>query len=90
MNALQYKTVPRNSSSITQIVLKIQRVCTHTHTDTQTHTHKGLDFFLASVLLKKALQQWTGGVAQAVEHLLCKPEALSSNSCSTKKENEPL
>jgi hypothetical protein len=29
--------------------------------------------------------QWTGGVAQAVEHQLCKCKALSSNPSFTKK-----
>jgi hypothetical protein len=29
--------------------------------------------------------KWTGGVAKDIEHLLCKHEALSSNSNPTKK-----
>jgi hypothetical protein len=29
--------------------------------------------------------KWTGGMAQAIEHLLCKCEALSSNPSLTKK-----
>jgi hypothetical protein len=29
--------------------------------------------------------KWTGGVAQAVEHLFCKCKALSSNPSLTKK-----
>jgi hypothetical protein len=32
---------------------------------------------------------WTEGVAQAVEHLLCKHEALSSNSSLIKEKEEP-
>jgi hypothetical protein len=29
--------------------------------------------------------KWNGGVAHAVEHLLCKHEALGSNTCPIKK-----
>jgi hypothetical protein len=36
----------------------------------------------------KTRAKWTGGVAQAVEHLLCKQEALSSNPSSTKIEKK--
>jgi hypothetical protein len=32
--------------------------------------------------------KWTGGVAQAVEHLLCKPEVLSSNSSPRKRKKK--
>jgi hypothetical protein len=32
--------------------------------------------------------KWTGGVAQLEEHLLCKLEALSSNSTPTHKKND--
>jgi hypothetical protein len=32
--------------------------------------------------------KWTGGVAQAVERLLCKCEALSSNSSPTRKKKK--
>jgi hypothetical protein len=32
--------------------------------------------------------KWTGGVVQEVEHLLCKHEALSSNSRVTKKKKK--
>jgi hypothetical protein len=32
--------------------------------------------------------KWTGGVAHAVECLLCESEALSSNSSSTKKKKK--
>jgi hypothetical protein len=31
---------------------------------------------------------WTGGAAQAVEHLLCKYDALSSNISLTKKKKK--
>jgi hypothetical protein len=34
--------------------------------------------------------KWTGGVAQAVHCLLCKGEALSSNSSPTKKKKKKL
>jgi hypothetical protein len=34
--------------------------------------------------------KWTGGVTQAVESLLCKCKALSSNPILTKKKKSPL
>jgi hypothetical protein len=37
------------------------------------------------LISKKTRAKWTGGVVQAVQHLLCKCEALSSNSSPTKK-----
>jgi hypothetical protein len=37
---------------------------------------------------KIARAKWTGGVAQGVEHLLCKYEALSSNTGATKNKNK--
>jgi hypothetical protein len=33
----------------------------------------------------KTIKTWTGGVAQAVENLLCKPEGLSSKPQSPQK-----
>jgi hypothetical protein len=39
---------------------------------------------------KIARAKWTGGVAQAVEHLLCECEALSSNPSPTKTQNKSL
>jgi hypothetical protein len=38
--------------------------------------------------LLKILISWTGGMAQAVEHLLCKCKVLSSNPSPTKKINK--
>jgi hypothetical protein len=32
--------------------------------------------------------KWTRGVTQVMEHLLCKREALSSNSSPTKKQQD--
>jgi hypothetical protein len=40
--------------------------------------------------LKIARTKWTGGVAQAIEHLLCKCEVLSPNSSSTPPKCECL
>jgi hypothetical protein len=37
---------------------------------------------------KIARPKWTGGVVQAIEFLLCKHEALSSNSSSIKKKKK--
>jgi hypothetical protein len=34
---------------------------------------------------KSTRAKWTRGMTQVVEHLLCKPEVLSSNSSPTKK-----
>jgi hypothetical protein len=37
---------------------------------------------------KKKIAKWGGGVAQAVEHLLCKHEALSSDPIPTLKKKD--
>jgi hypothetical protein len=39
-------------------------------------------------LSKITRAKWTGGVAQAVEHLLCKPATLSSNPSPSKKKKD--
>jgi hypothetical protein len=36
-------------------------------------------------MIKITTTKWTGGMAQAVEHLLCKCEALGSNTSPTKE-----
>jgi hypothetical protein len=38
-----------------------------------------------TLISKIARPKWTGGVAQVVEHLLCKFKATSSNPIKTKK-----
>jgi hypothetical protein len=43
---------------------------------------------LRDPILKITRAKWTGGVAQAVEHLLCKCKALSSNLSATKKKKK--
>jgi hypothetical protein len=40
---------------------------------------------LLDFIIKITRPKWTGGVAEVVEHLFCKCEALSSNSSLTKK-----
>jgi hypothetical protein len=42
-------------------------------------------FNLIACSLTQELRNWTGGVTQAAELLLCKSKALSSNSRPTKK-----
>jgi hypothetical protein len=39
------------------------------------------------LISKITTEKWSGGVAQAIEHLLCKHEALSSNPSPTTKKN---
>jgi hypothetical protein len=39
------------------------------------------------IIRETSSPKWTGGVAQVVECLLCKPKILSSNPNSTKKKD---
>jgi hypothetical protein len=41
-------------------------------------------------IIPKNVLDWTGGVAQVTEHLTSKPEALSSNSSTIKKQNKKI
>jgi hypothetical protein len=45
--------------------------------------------FRRNICFQKLFREkhWAGGVAQVVEHLLSKREALSSNSAAKKKKN---
>jgi hypothetical protein len=43
---------------------------------------------LEDLIFKITSEKWTGSVAQAIEHLLCKHEAQSSNPSSTKQTNK--
>jgi hypothetical protein len=43
---------------------------------------------LEDLISKITGEKWTGGVVQAVECLLCKCEALGSNTSPTKKKNK--